>query len=101
MAVMKAVISPDTEAAIWKRIQIEKDLSPPAARALLKVHFSRQDQERMQQLSAKARTGTLDPQEETEINAYERLGCLLDILHSKARRASKKVRDMSAPAGTR
>ncbi len=44
----------------------------------------------MSQLSAKARIGTLTPNEQTELDTFERLGCLLDIVHSKARQALKK-----------
>jgi hypothetical protein len=89
---MKAeMLTAGTDAAIWERvIQFEGDLSPTAARALLKVRFSDKDQERMHTLSAKACTGTLTAQEEMESDTYERLGCLLDILHSKARHALKK-----------
>jgi hypothetical protein len=49
----------------------------------------------MRQLSAKARAGTLSPQERIEIDTYERLGCLLDILHSQARRALKRRKTAS------
>jgi hypothetical protein len=44
----------------------------------------------MQELSAKARTGCLSGQEQAELDTFERLGCLLDIVHSLARRALKK-----------
>jgi hypothetical protein len=82
---------PGAAAGIWERvIQFQRELSPAAARALLQVRFGPQDQERMRQLSSKAEAGTLTPQEEAEIDVYERLGCLLDILHSKARRALKQ-----------
>lgn len=40
----------------------------------------------MRDLSAKAQAGSLLPEEADDIDAYERLACLLDILHSKARR---------------
>jgi len=40
----------------------------------------------MRELAAKARAGSLSPQEQTAIDAYEQLGSVLDILHSKARR---------------
>jgi hypothetical protein len=84
------------DAAIWERvIQFEGNLSPAAARALLKVRFSTADQERMHALSARARAGALTPEEEVEIDTYEQLGSLLDILHSKARRVLKK-RPLSA-----
>jgi hypothetical protein len=82
---------------IWERIQIEGKLPPAAARALLGMHFSQQDHDRMHELSAKARAGKLTPEEESEIDTYERLGCLLDILHSKGRRAL----EMRKPASSR
>src|SRR5260370_3813205 len=80
--------------AIWERvIQLDKDLSPTAARALLKVRFSARDHDRMKGLSARARAGTLTSPEQLQIDTFEQLGCLLDILHSKARRALKKRRN--------
>jgi len=84
--------SSNPEVGIWQRIELEGELCPAAARALLKVHVAHTDVERMHALSAKARAGTLSPREEAEMDAYERLGCLLDILHSKARRALKNQR---------
>ena len=66
-----------------------------AARALLALDFAPADKARMRELSAKARAGTLTDEEELEIDTYERLGCLLDILHAKARRALKKRRTVS------
>jgi hypothetical protein len=77
------------EAAIWNGIDIDQPFSAAAARALLRVNFAAKDQERMRQLAAKARAGALNANEEREIDAYERLACLLDILHSKARQALK------------
>lgn len=86
----------DTEVATWARVvQFEGGLSPPAARAFLKVRFSQRDHDRMRELAAKARAGMLTPEEEAQSDIYERLGCLLDILHSKARRALKKRRAAS------
>jgi hypothetical protein len=79
------------EAAIWARvIRFEEELSPAAARALLKLRFAEGERRRMRELSAKARAGTLTALEAREADVYERLGCLLDILHSKARRALKR-----------
>lgn len=76
--------------AIWNGvIQLKQEPTPAAARALLKLQFSAQDTERMHELSAKAREGTLTGKEQIEIDTFERLSCLLDILHSKARRALK------------
>jgi len=44
----------------------------------------------MRDLSAKARAGTLTPQQQIELDTFESLGCLLDIVHSQARRALNK-----------
>jgi hypothetical protein len=81
----------DPNPAIWQRaLEFNGELSPSAARALLKLGFSVRDQERMKELSSKARAGNLTVEEQTELDTFERLGCLLDILHSKARQALKK-----------
>jgi hypothetical protein len=78
-------------APIWQRvIEFAGELSPSAARALLKFRFSECDHALMGELAAKARAGSLTPDEQTELDTFERLGCLLDIVHSKARRALKK-----------
>jgi hypothetical protein len=85
----------DAETAFWQRVRLQGDLSVPQARALLKLQFSDDDQARMKELSAKARAGTLEPQEQIDIDLYEQLGCLLDILHSQARRALRQRRQVS------
>ncbi len=73
---------------LWDRIiHLEGELPPTAARALLKLGFSERDHASVRELSAKARAGTLTPEEDAIMDAYERLGCVLDILHSQARRA--------------
>jgi hypothetical protein len=92
---MKKPLSYSTGAAIWERVVQFDGLSPAGARALLKLRFSEQDQAQMHALSTRARAGTLTSREQLEIDEFERLGCLLDILHSKARRALKKRRTAS------
>jgi len=87
------VKSPNTNASaeIWARvIQFKKDLSPALARALLNLQFSPDDMGRMRELAAKARSGNMTDSEQLAIDTYERLGCLLDIIHSKARVALKR-----------
>ena len=82
-------------AAIWERaMSFDKPLTPTAARALLKVQFSALDRERMTELAAKARAGTLTSDEERETDTYERLGCTLDILHSQARRVLRSCSNL-------
>jgi hypothetical protein len=64
-------------------------LSLAAARAILALDFTPADKERMRDLSAKAREGTLTAEEHAAINNYERVGHLLGIMQSKARRSLK------------
>jgi hypothetical protein len=86
----------DVDAAIWNRVvQFDSPPSPTAARSLLKLQFPQRDRERMAELAAQARAGKLTAAEEREAEAYERLGCLLDILHSHARRVLKRPRAAS------
>ena len=87
-----------SEVAILSRV-LEPDkssLSPAAARDLLALDFSPADKERMRELSAKAREGTLTAAEQAETNNYERVGRLLNILQSKARRSLKGRRGTDA-----
>jgi len=79
-----------SEVAIFSRV-LEHDQAtlPAAARAILALGFCQADKDRMRELSAKAREGTLTPAEQSEINNYERVGHLLNILQSKARRSLK------------
>jgi hypothetical protein len=84
-------LNPDKSPGIWQRVlRLEGELSSGAARALLKLGFAERDQCRMRDLSAKARAATLTSQEQIELNTFEGLGCLLDIVHSQARRALNK-----------
>jgi hypothetical protein len=87
---------PTVGSSIWDRVLKASDPpSPVAARAFLKLQFPEVDQRRMNELSKKARLGSLTAEEETEANAYEQLGCLLDILHSRARGVLKRRRTAS------
>jgi hypothetical protein len=84
-------ITPDTSAEVWQRvIEFPGEIAPSAARALLKIGFSERDHALMGDLSAKAQAGSLTPQEQTVLDTLERLGALLDIVHSKARQALNK-----------
>lgn len=81
----------DKRLAAWdSAIEFQPKLSATAARALLKLEFSDNDKSRMRELTAKARRGSLTQDESVEIETYEQMGSLLDILHSKARRVLNK-----------
>ena len=89
---MSATIT-NTEADILSRVIApdQPTLSEEAARSILALHFSRQDLDRMEELAEKAREGTLTPAEQAETEGYERVGCLLGILQSKARFSLKRA----------
>lgn len=84
------------ETAILERVVLPLDTeeNSQTARSLLALRFSSADQVRMQELAAKARAGSLSPDEQREIDNYERVGHYLAILQSKARTA---LRDASQP----
>ena len=83
---------PCHEAAILKRLAGPETpaMSVSAAKGILTLGFSLADKGRMSTLAAKARIGTLTAAEQAEIEAYSRVGSLLGILKSKARRALKR-----------
>jgi hypothetical protein len=88
---MRTTYAGTSEVAIFSRV-LEPDqatLPVPAARAILALGFSAADQDRMRQLSAKAQQGTLTADEQAEINNYERVGHILSLMKSKARRSLK------------
>jgi hypothetical protein len=93
MTTMKtAVLPPTTEAAIWARvIHPNGELTPAVARAILELEFTIDDQERMHELSQKAQEGALTPEEQFEIDNFERVGNLLAIWKSQSRKLLKRV----------
>jgi hypothetical protein len=66
-------------------------LSLQVARSLLSLDFAAKDKDRMRELAARAREGSLTPPEQEEISNYERVGNLLALLKSKARHRLKKA----------
>jgi hypothetical protein len=75
-----------TASAIWSRI-----VKPELARAILRLDFDTEDHRRVDELSAKARKGTLTPEERAELDEYIRVGNELAVLQSKARLSLKWV----------
>jgi len=80
-----------SEAAIFGRVlePEEATLDVAAARAILDLDFKRPDKDRMRALLAKAKKGTLTAKEKVEIDNYERVGHMLSLMKSKARRSLK------------
>ena len=84
-----------SEIAIFGRV-LEPDqatLDVAAARAILELDFKQTDKNRMRVLLAKAKAGTLTADEQVEIDNYERVGHMLSLMKSKARRSLKGRRD--------
>lgn len=75
------------EAEILSRL--EMPLTLEGARDILKIEFSSQDKERMRELLEKGNQGTRTPDEDDEANGFERLGHVLSMLKSIARRTLK------------
>jgi hypothetical protein len=81
-----------TEAAIWLQIlHPDGELPPATARALLGLSLPEHAKELLKSLSAKARMGTLTPDEDALMDRYEKAGAMLATLKSKARQKLKKV----------
>lgn len=71
-----------------------QELSREFAQFVLRVQFGGEDNDRMRELSQKARDGELTEAEQAEINSYERVGHVLGILKAKAR-----VRELNCVSG--
>ncbi len=68
-----------------------KSISPETARKLLQLRFDASHHERVRALSEMAQKGSLSPGEREELDEYIRVGTLLGILQSRARRALTKA----------
>lgn len=82
-----------SEAALWERLldPAGPELSSEAARYILDLHFPEPDVARMHSLAEKARESTLTLDEHIELDNYERVGHVLSLMKSRARRALKKA----------
>jgi len=64
---------------------MREKLSRELAEEILRWDFTPEDQQRMADLSAKARLGALSSNEELEIDSYVRVGNVVNLLQAKAR----------------
>lgn len=80
-------VDPKAELEIWNRAldASHGQLPPDLAKAILLLKFSERDHDRMAQLSDRCSLGALTKQEETELEAYKRVGMIISILWAKAR----------------
>lgn len=88
---MQIVHAGTSEVAIFGRVlePEEANLDIAAARAILDLDFKQPDKDRMRTLLAKAKKETLTAKEKVEIDNYERVGHMLSLMKSKARRSIK------------
>ena len=61
-------------------------MSKAAAEGILALAFSSDDKNRLRELAAKARDGTLTRREKKEVEVFSRVGSMLGVLKSKCRR---------------
>lgn len=75
------------EISLLERLIVPTDPHLPieAAEWFLSLGFPKADVRKMKKLAAKARAGTLTPEEEEELREFERIGSFLGLLQSKAR----------------
>jgi hypothetical protein len=87
----QATHTTNLEAAIWSRLIGSAPASLSTARFILDLEFPEDDKTRLRQLAAKARQGSLTPEEEAAVETYSRVGSILGILKSKARLSLKRA----------
>lgn len=78
----------NSDAAILSRLLDAEQpmLTQDAAKSILGLEFASSDRDRMNQLAEKSREGSLSEEERDELENYERVGHLLSLMKSKARR---------------
>ena len=88
---------PPQDTAILSRLfdAAPADFSAEFARYVANLYFDSDDRERIHELSQKARDGELDESEQVEIDSYERVGHVLNILQAKARVRLQNTTDRS------
>lgn len=70
--------------------------SASVARGILSITLSASDRARMNELAAKARDGSLDVDEQLEIESYRQACRLLDLMKAKARLSLKNAGETAA-----
>jgi hypothetical protein len=91
---MSQTTTDTSEAAIFARLFDGRNGNLPrqVARQILAITFTEADQERMEDLAQRHQRGRLSAQEREELGNYVKVGDLLAILRSKARRALRRAK---------
>jgi hypothetical protein len=85
-------VTVEHESSIWERLMID----PEWAHAVLSMHFSAADEERMRALMDKNNREILSTNEQAEMEAFRRVGSQLAIMQAKARLHLKQSKDSEA-----
>jgi hypothetical protein len=83
--------TPLADTDIFLRLWERQKLTSTLARHLLRLGFSPEDKARMHDLAVRNQTGKISPSELHELDSYIRVGTLLSILQSRARKLLKKT----------
>jgi hypothetical protein len=88
-----------SDVAVLSRLFLngKRDLTVKRARYLLEVDFSDKDRARMHQLAVRNQEGQLSDDEREELLAYAKAGCLLGMIHSRARRKLRTSNGRARP----
>ncbi len=93
---MSTATQDSSEAAIWERvIHPQGKMTVAAARQIVQLGFSNDELARMHELAVKNQSGTVTPEEASELDNYCRVGAMLSILQSRARQVLKPRRRTS------
>jgi hypothetical protein len=76
---------------LFLRLWDQERLTPPLARHLLKLAWRESDQARMAELAERNREGAITPAELRELDEFVRVGTVLSILQSRARKLLSKL----------
>jgi hypothetical protein len=89
------LVEQNTEAGILARLirTRQDDLPRDAANYLLSLRFDDSDLSRMNELSERARAGTLAAADEAELDSYIHVSNLLAVMQSKARRSLRALEE--------
>jgi hypothetical protein len=90
---MSTATAPDplttVDTDLFLRLWDQERLTPPLARHLLKLTWSDADRARMAELAERNREGTITAAELRELDEFVRVGAVLSILQSRARKLLK------------
>ena len=90
---MSSTNTPDRGAEMLARMITPEHGGMPAqaAREILGFKLPPRDHDRVNELAAKARQGSVDSDEREELDDYERVTAMLELMQSKARLSLKQV----------